>query len=360
MSTPAADRAHQLDTETRHDAALLYANGDSRGAVNVLIQRVNGTIGHCSPRIWVMLLDLYRILGQQAPYEKLAVFFSNRFSLSPPAWEAFDNPNKSKPAQGLGRNSLIIEGSPLTVHEEKVRDFIRASKEAGHSRLDLSRMRIDKASKNAGEELDALLQIMQRLRRLKVPTLLMGDTELLKMVQGKIQSSNNFEEDKIYWFVLFELYQWRGEEERFEELVDVFARQFEYCPVGYHPDDAIATTPTTEDTSAADDEQQVNFDEVISDPNALLQYLEQQLQESSKAKANLAQVKRITADSAREMAAFLQAQSDGQDQHSTDHKVVLDHVSEPLASLFEVTGVSAYADIKHLHAKLLSLLQSAG
>lgn len=338
---------------------MLYASGEARAAINMLIGHINSTNGYCDPKIWLALLDIYMIQGQQAAYEKLAVFFSNRFEFSPPAWDQ----GETKPAQSGGswRNSLVIEGSPLLVSEQKIRDFILASKEAKTARLDISRMRIQEekpGEKNeAQQELARLLTIMQRLRRGQAKTLLMGDGQLLGWVKKRCDAKNNsMDSEQIYWMVLLELFQWRGKEQEFDQTALDFATVFSYCPVGYDPSGAVAIAPEQKDEGHVEVDGFVPATHVhqIHD---LVDFAQNQWRQNSPAEINLKLVTRVDVEAARELADVLQTETHPDGISAKD--IVFHETSEIISALFDATGVSAYATVLHRHEKLRNLLQKA-
>lgn len=345
--------SHSADDTIRHEAALLYANNDTRGAIGALLKRVNGTNGYCSTKIWLMLLEIYQIMGQQEPYEKLAVFFSNRFNFSPPAWDSFAA-MKTEKAAGQWRNALVVEGSPLQINDDKQRDFIRASKEFANSRIDLSRMRLSDETEVMENELKKLLEIMQRIRKLRIQTLFMGDTELIRALSNHIaKAQGNRENEIIYWTVMFEILQWRGEEAKFEDMANKFMDIYQYCPVGFDPADSIALAPRSEESQQTD--EGFSSPEAITEPQVFFDYMQQQWDKNIPAEIPLTHVKRISADAARDMAAFLQAHAD---THPPADIVFLDS-GEVTVALFETTGVAAYSQIRYRNAKLRNLYEAS-
>ena len=373
------------DDRIRHEAALLYANGETRKAIASLIARINETNGHCSPQIWLCVLDLYQVEQQQAAYEKLAVFFSNRFHFSPPAWK---NPQKGQIKQtGQWRNALVVEGSALDIHEDKVRDFVRASKEAAESRIDLSRMRMDEMETVAEQEAKKLLSIMERLRRLRCPTMLMGDTETVRYLKQKTHKDTLSDADKPqdlashelspFWMLLFEFYQWRGMEQEFDDLAMAFTKRFDYCPVGYDPSLSIALAPSSHTTGHAfrnpaselsgatshqEDEAKdigslngLELPDIILDASEMCEWAQKQWDSQLPAEFSLGDVSRIGVEAAQEFTHLLQAQShpDG----ITPRDTTFFDVSEIIASLFEVTGLVAFATVQHRYEKLRHLLE---
>lgn len=344
-----------IDQNIRHEAALLYANGDSRGAVALLTKRINVSNGYCDTRIWLMLLEVYQILGQQEAYEKIAVHFSNRFNFSPPAW---DNGAvlKNEKSAGQWRNALVVEGAPSQINDDKRRDFLRASKELGSSRLDLSRMKINDDPSKTQQELARLLEIMERLRKIKVPTLFMGETEILRFLEEKTEQLKNtppHNEEQVYWNVLFEILQWRGEENKHDKLLLDFMDTYQFCPVSFDPNECIALAPRVEEEYKIIGEE-FALPEVTGQVHDLFDFIQQQWDKNMPAEILMTHVKRISADAARELALFLQ---NHMEQHPASDVVFLD-TSEIISGLFETTGVEAHAQIRHRHGKLRDLYKS--
>ena len=360
------------DKAVRHEAAILWARGESRKAITLLIERINETNGHCDAKIWLCMLDLYHIENQQAAYEKLAVFFSNRFHFSPPSWEKNGSGVKKQPGQW--RNALVIEGSPLEIRDEKIRDFLRASKEQGESRIDFSRMRLDDTESVMDIEIKKLLDIMQRLRRIKCPTLLMGETETMARLYAIVKETTQnhatlapqtltdrgpFDienaEGGMAWMMLFELLQWRGRESEFNQMALDFAKLYSFCPIGYDPEMAIAIPPTSQ-TDEKDVDPSFIVPETILDAAVLIDYIERQWEEEAGVDIDFSHVSRLSYESSHELAAFLQA-NDAPETGITKPRISLREVNEIVGSLLEVTGVSAYCLVYSKYAKLRDLLE---
>lgn len=357
------------DKTVRHDAAVLWARGESRKAITSLIERINETNGHCDAKIWLCILDLYCIENQQAAYEKLAVFFSNRFHFSPPSWEKKTGEHSKKSA-GQWRNALVIEGSPLDIRDEKIRDFLRASKEQGESRIDFSRMRLDISEVVMDMEIKKLLEIMQRLRRIKCPTLLMGETEMMDRLGAVLRGAEKEMESYVppdgpfdiqntpggmAWMMLFEILQWRGREREFNTMAMEFAARYNFCPIGYDPQMAIALPPTSQA-----DEKETDFglalSDTILDVGPLIEYIGNQWEDNIGVDIDFSQVKRLSYEAAVELATFLQA-NDAPGSGVKNPPISLREVNEIVGSLLEVSGVSAYCFVQSKYAKLRDLLE---
>jgi hypothetical protein len=349
-SAPTHSVQKAQDDNVRMEAALLYANGDHRGAINSLIARINTTNGHCNVRLWLELLDIYQAKDLQSPFEKLAGHFSSRFHLSPPAWAntvvsdsqatqqiqnkdgdaAEKKPNNVSSTQntedkrpgarsftGGGRVALLIEGSALDVSTDKIRDVSRAAKQHRQCRLDLSRM------------------------------------------------------------MLFEVLQWRGAEAAFDEYVNAYADLFSNCPVGFESSEVIARDPTHSNNSipvireeevqksstgktGIPDNLPLNLNGEILDIQTLTAFAQAQWAKRRTAVIMMDDVTRLEAGAARSLATFLQVRTTG--LGFTKDKPLMDfqQCSEAVASLLEGTGVSAYARIGTRHDKIRAVVHENG
>ena len=357
----------QLDLQLKHEAALLHADGEARQAVSLLINRINETRGYCGAWIWLLVLDLYRVSNSQAPYEKLALHFSQQTGLQAPAWETQDAalPPTSQKGGASWRSALILEGSPLAVDDEKIRDWVAASKETGVSRLDLSRMRLDPNEDVARKEAERLLSAMRRLRRTGTKVMLMGETELAGRVDRRIEGGGQaMDLETPWWELRMELHQWRGEETAFDALVDAYAERFSYCPVDYDPNGAVAVAPGDTEVqmeNKAEDILETPFQ--VPDAHAMLEWISRHWDQKKDARISLRKCGRMSSGAARELVQFLLARhgigSPGTEGHgASGNRLVFLDCSPLMAALLEATGVASYATVEDRDAKLLVLLAS--
>lgn len=353
----------ELDRQLKHEAALLHAEGEARQAVSLLINRINDTKGSCGVWIWLLVLDLYRVSNSQAPYEKLALHFAQQTGTQAPIWDPAETPGGVPKSSGSWRNALILEGSPVSVDEDKIRDWIMASREAGSSRLDLSRMRLDPTEDVARKEAERILSMMRRLRRLGVPTLLMGETELASRLERRIEGGgSNREIETVWWELRLELYQWRGEDASFDDMADRYANRFQFCPVDYDPDGAVAKAPGDDNSNRAveteGDVLELPFH--VVDARETINWINKHWDEGKEARITLRRCGRMNASVARDLSQFLVARCGiGQpgSQDNQNPKLTFLETSPLLAALLETTGVEAYAKVEHRDAKLLALLE---
>ena len=76
---------HDVELE---DAAMLFAQGDTRGAEASLMALVQQRDAPRQLPVWLTLMDLYRATGQLPAFEKVAIDFAGRYGRSAPQWFA--------------------------------------------------------------------------------------------------------------------------------------------------------------------------------------------------------------------------------------------------------------------------------
>lgn len=300
------------------DAASEYAAGQIARAADILVDHIDATAGQCDPSVWYMLLDLYQALGQQQAFEKLAIYFARLFQTSPPSWRTpRAAPQEVQSRQTLGRNALVVTGSINSIHPDKIRDFVLAAREFSSARIDLSRMRLEEEEVDRRDAIEGLLAIMRRLRRYKVPTLLMGENQIVDAARERIgRRGGNLATEGAYWALLFEIAQWRGQQDVFEGLALEYANLFLYCPVGFETDQAVAIAPTEETLDAAADARESSSRLLVPDfldsaqAEVLCRQMDTRLRAEQVAQLDFGHTARVTAEAGRSLLEYAKAQED--------------------------------------------------
>jgi hypothetical protein len=326
--------------DTCEEAAALYAAGRTQDAANVLTNQMQAMRGQVDKRLWYMLFDLYQSTDQHAPFERLAVLFAQAFQASPPAWEQWG----SAPLATMGRNVLVIEGFPSGINRDKSQDFIAASRQANEARLDLSRTRLEEVASEANGSIEKLHQLMTRLRRYRVPTLLMGETRLLDELRAVIARPGDA---RGGWLLMFEILQWRGEEEAFDDLAIEYAIRFEQSAPGYETSGAIALNP--DDTPSEDADAGANdaasfvvVPEKIESANVdrLLGILDKRLRRFGSARLDFSRVKLLSFDAASTLASFLSSLGVARG------RVIISKPTELVISALDMSGAISYVSVE--------------
>jgi hypothetical protein len=321
------------------EAAALYAAGRSRDAANVLTSELNNKKGACPQALWYMLMDIYQATGQHAAFEKLAMFFAKVFNTSPPSWEEI-----AVQQVGFGRNVLIVEGAARDIHPEKVRDFLQAGKSLKQARLDLSRAKLDGTVDDPMISVRRLIDILPRIRRQKISVFLMGETQMMTDIRARLRTPDG--ENDALWLLLFELMQWRGQEESFEDLAVEYAQRFDRCAPGYELDGAIALAP--EELAPVSETRWTESGDTLTPPHTiaetdtqtLLDKLEDVLARNGSIRLDVSQVKLIEYDAAVALGRFLGVAGNPREN------VIISRPSELVRVLLDIVGATQLVSIE--------------
>ena len=205
------------------EAAVLFANGQDEAARAGLENAVRAHQAGQGERLWLMLFDLYRLLGQRAAFEALEIDFVRTFEKSPPAWR------DTSVARGKSKSKEVVAGS-LLFRGELTNDNLTAFELIQQAldknpklRLDLSKVK----------DIDAggcglLLESLQRAKKMRREIELLGREALLPLIEARVEVG--VPESQECWLLLIELLQLQGQHDAFEEAAINFAVTFEVSP----------------------------------------------------------------------------------------------------------------------------------
>lgn len=227
-------------------AALLYANGQDATVRAMLESAVQIHRSGADERVWRMLFDLYRLLGEKAAFEVLSVDYAAVFASSPPAWrDASPEPLAAAAARAA---SMLFKGELLGSNDAGFGGLQRALEEESGLQLDLSQV----------NELDAagcgrLLALLQKAHKAGVEVGLLGRDGIGAQIEGRIETG--LAEDGECWLLLLELYQLQGQQEAFDDVAINYAVTFEVSPPSWEAQRVAAagSPPVLPSTVAADD-----------------------------------------------------------------------------------------------------------
>ncbi|MDR3390193.1 MAG: STAS domain-containing protein [Sulfuriferula sp.] len=207
------------------DAAMLYANGRTDEAVNLLKMFI-----HRSPEeesLWLMLFDLYQVSRQQQEFEQLAMEYAIKHEKSPPVWVSGDT---AKVANNNGKNNktLVSDGQLFSLKgrlDQHMADRIQLLQEAaskGAIQLDLSG--ITEITADGCTLLQAaLVKLQKQQSRLQI-----ASGALVGLLQQYVANADTSAPE--HWLLLLQLYQLQGKQTEFEDLAIAFAIHFELSP----------------------------------------------------------------------------------------------------------------------------------
>lgn len=200
-------------------AARLYANGNVAEARAELEAAVQG--GNAIEMIWSMLLDLYRLTGEQDAFEKLALDYVARFEKSPPSW---DEPQGEKSAgKQAGRASVTLSGSLNAGCKPQFSQLVGEVIKRPMVRINLAKLQ---DADDGGCAL--LLNALKEAKKVKHEIAFDSIDHLIGLLKDKVADGKRANES--IWLLLLELYQRTGQVEAFEDLALAYAVAFETSP----------------------------------------------------------------------------------------------------------------------------------
>lgn len=328
-------------------AAIFYANSDTKKSIDLLIKHLNQTKGKAKREAWTMLFDSYKTTNQKESFDKLSLIFSGKFGISPPNWTS--QKIRMKSGAAMGRNAISIDGFPSTVNVDKVEDFLLASKEAGNSRIDLSRVKISSEDSNLILGMNKIYYILTNIRKMHIPVQLMGDAHIIEKLFSIVTEVESEEEEDnynytIFWKLLMEIYQWRGHEIEFEDLALRYAIKYEESPESYFENEiVIQDVQDFKEKEYISKDGYILPDSFIDQQNVeyFIQLIEDSLKNKGLALINFEEVIRIDYSAANYIANVLSKK--GIDKN----RIVVEKIIEPIKLLFNITGVSDFIFYKN-------------
>jgi len=335
------------DVAAIEEAAVLYANANESGAKAVLEEAVNG-LGKKSDRIWKMLFDLYRLIGDKQSFDTQGVVFAQLFEKSPPVWKNASLSGDNSPLLGEAKPgntpAVNLGGNLNSSAQNQFEQLTRIATRTGKLRIDLSRLRgID----DAGCEL--FYETLYNLKKAKVKISMQGVAHALTLLEPNLKVGEA--EGRIFWMVSLVLLQQLGDQERFEDAAVNFAITFEESPPSWDPSEVTPDATETQDlqkteeafpTLIEEDSDRFTLEGVVAGPQPeILQKMAVYAAERSVVEVDCSELRRLEFVSAgslfNQIAQF----------QSKSKRTVLHHPNEMVAALLVVMGIDQISDIEH-------------
>jgi anti-anti-sigma regulatory factor len=210
-------------------AAFLYATANDEGAKSVLEQAIDGG-GSQAERVWAMLFDLYRLIGDKASFESRGVAYAQAYEKSPPVWQGAD-PVAAAP-QRDGAPAVNLTGNLSGTARNQFEQLARIGIKMGKLRIDLSRLKgIDESGCVLFND------TLAALRQGKVKVQMNGAQQAYLLVEPRLKVGEP--EGRAFWQMALALLQGLGDQDRFEDAAVNYAITFEESPPSW---DASAET----------------------------------------------------------------------------------------------------------------------
>ena len=222
-----------VDAEAE-EAAILYANGQDEVARSVLENAVRIHQFGPGERLWLMLFDLYRLMGRKTEFEALEIDYARSFEKSPPTWK--DRSKVGAKLKEAVAGSLLFKGE-LKGENHAAFDTVRQALEKNpRLRLDLSKVaQLDAAG------CSSLLAVLKLAKKDRRDLELLGRDGLCALLEKRVEPGRA--EESECWLLLLELCQLQGRHEAFDDLAINYAVTFEVSPPSWEPERIAAPEP---------------------------------------------------------------------------------------------------------------------
>ncbi|MBM3117319.1 STAS domain-containing protein [Jeongeupia naejangsanensis] len=222
------------------EAVVLHANGQIALATKALTSHLPTISGQRRTESWLMLFELYQQAGDRKAFDDLALAYVLEFEISPPLWRGVPV-QESAPAQGGSYVALPAQLNANSFERELDR-LIDACKPGNTVRLDFSK--VTEIDPFAAAE---LLSLWPRTRKQGAILQVLGASEIVALLSGKIETGRRLPAEAPFWLLLIELMQATGDAERFDEVAIDYAITFEVSPPSWDdklvPKQPVAKAP---------------------------------------------------------------------------------------------------------------------
>ncbi|MDR3299531.1 MAG: STAS domain-containing protein [Candidatus Accumulibacter sp.] len=321
------------------EAAILFANGQDQQARTVLENALQARRSGPAERLWLMLFDLYRIIGEQFAFETMGIEYAREFEESPPIWRNEPEPAASGKASKSDAGRLFFKGDLLGGNAAAFDTARKALEKDGVLCLDMSRVKQADA-----EGCARLLELLLYARKSKRGIELRGREALIPLVKNAVEAGKNEAPaaGKEGWLLLLELFQQQGQQDVFEELAIAYAVIFEESPPSWDagrvkaPEPAAPADDEKEEIGTGNDDAYVLSGEIKSSRFADLQTFAQVRD------ALLIDCEKLTRIDFVSAGALINALSSvrGEGKPITFH-----HPNYLVAELFQVVGLAGLATV---------------
>jgi anti-anti-sigma regulatory factor len=225
------------------NAALLYANGQSQPAREVLEQGiVDDDDAKVSPLAWLALFDLLQRADDRAAFDQLALQYVVAFERSAPAWE--EGGSRLRPGARPAAGGYVGFTGKLTAsHAPQIANLLAAAYKQPQVRMDLGSLT---GADDAGAKL--LADALAQLRKRRYALVLQHPEKIRRALDQSVTQGKNAGEG--YWILLLELLQWQSDHKLFDDRAIEFAIAFEVSPPSWEP--ALAVTMAAVSAGAPD------------------------------------------------------------------------------------------------------------
>ncbi|MBI5752473.1 MAG: STAS domain-containing protein [Hydrogenophilales bacterium] len=207
------------------EAAILYANERVTEAISTLLHFIKENADARDLHPWLLLFDLYQLLGMKQQFDELSMDFVVKYERSAPVWEgarAATMSAKPQPKRGMA-NGVQLKGEIGAAQHADIDRLPGLAEAEGGVKLDLV-----SASAIDAETASRLAAVLHSIRRGEKRISVAGAKEFAQIIKAQLDGAAR--QEMRYWALLFELYQILSLQNEFEDAAIDYAVTFELSP----------------------------------------------------------------------------------------------------------------------------------
>jgi len=208
------------------EAAILYANGQAMPAAAVLHDAIrsdqSGQNNAAVTQPWLMLFELYQLLGKKAEYESLAIDYAVRFDGPAPAWrEDAVSPQASVATE---RAAVVFQGV-LDAGIVPQLDLLKRLAQKNRSLW----LEFERVTEVEAAGADLMLRVFAAFQKSSHEVILQGVSHLAELCQAQIAVGRRDPSNAV-WMLLLETYRLLDRQVAFEEAGIDYCVTYEVSP----------------------------------------------------------------------------------------------------------------------------------
>ncbi len=320
------------------EAAILYANERVTEAISALQHFIKENAEARDLHPWLLLFDLYQLLGMKQQFDELSMEFIVKYERSAPVWEgarAATMSAKPQPKRGMA-SGVQLKGEIGAAQHVDIDRLPSLAEAEGGVKLDLV-----SASAIDAETAARLAAVLHAIRRGEKRINVAGAKEFVQIIKGQLDGLAR--QEMRYWALLFELYQILSLQNEFEDAAIDYAVTFELSPPSW---EALPDTIQTAGASELDAQEPVLEAECFmiegvlsSDCDYKLRDLERHAETRAEIHIDMSNATRVDFVT---VGAFIGSLVK---LNQSGKQVVISGANGMIHALFDVMGVTEYATI---------------
>ena len=238
-SIEVVDRSESVDPVVEQVAMFYASNQLAEGAA--LLEDVLHQEHAARMEVWLMLFDLYGLLGRRQAHEDLALKFVEQFKRSAPDWVASNGERKAvaKPEAAVGTSYFAFSGV-LTAETvpQQLEQYQKVDAKGQPVRVEFAKIQ---GLEPAGAQLlYEWLHAKTRSKRvwLNLPT-------FSARLDGAYEVLRRQDEDLPFWLLKLDVLQMLGDQESFENLAVDYAVTYEVSPPSWDKSKVVSDVVAT-------------------------------------------------------------------------------------------------------------------